>query len=252
MRFSVCIDAVYHGTDFEQSLEAVKRLGFEAFEFWTWWDRDIDRLAKAKERLGLDISCFCTKFVSLVDESKREEYVAGLSETIETAERLNCRKLISQVGNELPGVPRSRQRQSLVDGLKACMPMLEEAGMTLLVEPLNLKVDHAGYFLSRSEEAFDIIREVDSPNVKLLFDIYHQQITEGDLIRSIEANQDLIGHFHAAGHPGRHELTTGEIRYESVFEAIQKCGYNADVGLEYFPVEAPEKGLRDVLLQVQR
>ncbi|MFD2611302.1 hydroxypyruvate isomerase family protein [Paenibacillus gansuensis] len=243
MKFSVCIDAVYSGADLEESLASIQKLGFRTFEFWTWWDKDIDRLNEARKRLGLNISCFCTKFISLVDESQRAAYLEGLSESIETAKKLGCTKLITQVGNELEGVAREVQRQALTEGLKAGVPMLEEAGITLLVEPLNLKVDHAGYFLSRSDEAFEIIREVNSSNVKLLFDIYHQQITEGDLIRSIQANVEVIGHFHAAGHPGRHELHTGEIHYSAVFEAIRATRYDGDVGLEYFPTEEPEKGL---------
>lgn len=125
--------------------------------------------------------------------------------------------------------------------------MLEEAGITLLVEPLNLKVEHAGYFLACSDEAFDIIAAVGSSKVMVLFDIYHQQITEGDLIRSIQSNAEAIGHFHAAGHPGRHEIATGEIRYEAVFGAIRGSSCDGDVGPEYFPQDTPEKGLESIM-----
>jgi Hydroxypyruvate isomerase len=247
MKFSVCMDAVYHGIDMEESLISMKQLGFDTFEFWTWWDKDINRLNEAKNRLGLQISCFCTKFISLVDESQRELYLEGLVETLAVAKQLGCTKLVTQVGNELKDVSREVQRQSLIDGLKACVPLLEAAGVTLLVEPLNTKVDHAGYFLARSDEAFDIIRAVGSSNVKLLFDCYHQQITEGDLISSIRTNAEWIGHFHAAGHPGRHEIHTGEIRYEVVLDAIRDSGFEGDVGLEYFSQEKPEKGLQALI-----
>jgi hydroxypyruvate isomerase len=115
------------------------------------------------------------------------------------------------------------------------------------VEPLNIRVDHAGYFLSRSDEAFAIIDQVGSPQVKVLFDIYHQQITEGDLIRRIRANIGAIGHFHAAGSPGRHELDDGEIDYPKIFEAISSLGFEGDIAMEYFPVQAPLIGLKKLM-----
>ncbi|GGD89082.1 hydroxypyruvate isomerase family protein [Paenibacillus nasutitermitis] len=249
MRLSICLDAVYRGYNLEEALTSIKQSGFDTFEFWSWWDKDLNLLSELKNTLGLTISCFCTKSESLVDESKREEYIEGLRESIAVAGQLGCSKLITQVGSELEGVSRERQSQSLIDGLKACVPLLSEAGITLLVEPLNLKVDHAGYFLARSDEAFAIIDAVGSRHVQVLFDIYHQQVTEGDLIRTITANAGSIGHFHAAGHPGRHELDTGEIRYEAVFAAISASGYDGDVGLEYFPLEAPAAGLQSILNQ---
>ena len=104
----------------------------------------------------------------------RSDYVKGLEETLDIAERLNCRCL----DNTGPGgyrAGRELQRKSLVEGLKACAPLLEKKGVTLVVEPLNLRVDHRGYFLSGSDEAAEIIKEVGSPNVKMLFDIYHQR-----------------------------------------------------------------------------
>ena len=108
-------------------------------------------------------------------------------------------------------------------------------------------MDHPGYYLSSSEEAFSIVKEVDSENIKVLFDIYHQQITEGDIIRSICKNIDLIGHFHAAGNPGRHELDSGELNYPNIFRQIQESGYTGFMGLEYFPVRPVGYGLKKLL-----
>ena len=112
---------------------------------------------------------------------------------------------------------------------------------------MNL-VDHAGYYLVRSDEAFAVIDEVASSHVKVVFDIYHQQISEGHLIHNITANIDKIAHFHAAGNPGRNELTIGEIHYPSVFQAILETGYDGFVALEYWPVEDPLAGLKQVAM----
>ena len=163
------------------------RAGIEAFEFWAWWEKDLEELLAARDEHGLKIAACCTKFISLIDPATRPAYLTGLEESIAAARRLDCPTLISQVGDE-----------------------------------------------------------VASPAVKVVLDIYHQQISEGHLIRNLTANIDKIAHFHAAGNPGRHELTIGEIHYPNVFEAIQETDYAGYVGLEYWPVHDPGVGLREV------
>ena len=243
MNLSVCIDAVYKGRAFIDALTEVASLGIDSFEFWSWWDKDIDQIREAKERLDLTVVACCTRFITLVDASQRDAYLSGLRETIEVCQQLGCTRIISQVGDDL-GIDRVIQRKSLVDGLKASAPLLEATGITLVFEPLNVLVDHAGYYLTSSAESFEIVDAVASPNVKVVFDIYHQQITEGNIIRNITENIDKIGHFHAAGNPGRHELHIGELNYAEIFRAIDACDYGGYIGLEYFPVASPHVGLR--------
>lgn len=247
MKLSVCMDAVYSKHDFAQSVKEVKRIGYDTIEFWAWWNKDLDEVACVVKDADVSVTAFCTKFVSLVDENMRETYIVGLTESIAAAKRLNCSQLISQVGQELEGVPREVQRQSLIDGLKACIPLLEREEITLLIEPLNTLVNHPGYFLASSEEAFEIVKQVGSQHVKVLFDLYHQQITEGHLIANIRENMAWIGHFHAAGNPGRHELSNGELNYEQIFKAIDETGFTGHIGLEYFPLEEPSVGLKRLI-----
>jgi hydroxypyruvate isomerase len=244
MRLSVCVDAVYRGQPFVQSMEAAKAAGAAAIEFWGWWNKDLPSLIEAKERLGLEVATFCTRHVGLVDAALRNEYLDALGETIAVAKRLDCRTIITQVGKEMAGVPRETQRASIEEGLRACVPLLEAAGITLVFEPLNTTVDHQGYFLWSSDEAFSIEAAVSSPRVKVLYDIYHQQIMEGNLISRIKANIARIGYIHTAGNPGRHELWIGEINYPEVFAAIKAAGYKGFVGLEYYPTEDTAAGLR--------
>ncbi|RKI93287.1 glyoxylate-induced protein [Parablautia intestinalis] len=241
MKLSVCVDAVFMGKAIEEAVQKVKEAGLDTIEFWTWEDKDVELLEKLHGE-GINIAAFCTGFISLVEKGERDKYIESLKKTIATAKRLGCSVLISQTGQEL-SVSRQQQHESMVEGLKACVPYLEESGITLVVEPLNTRVDHAGYYLSSSDEAAEIMREVGSPYVKMLFDIYHQQIMEGDLIRRIREYIPYIGHFHAAGNPGRHELYQSEIDYKKVFEAIKEAGYEGCIGLEYFPEDEPEKGL---------
>ncbi len=242
---SVCIDAVFEGLAVDKAIEHVQAAGINAFEFWGWWDRDLDALEAARDRAKLEISACCTKFISLVDPAARDQYLEGLEQSIQAAERLKCKTLISQVGDAIPGRSRADQQASLVDGLREAVSMLEAAGITLVIEPLNDLIDHQGYYLVRSEEAFQIIDQVDSPSVKVVFDIYHQQISEGQLITNITSNIDKIAHFHAAGNPGRHELTRGELHYPSIFEAIAATDFRGYVAFEYWPVGDASNGLRE-------
>lgn len=246
IKASVCIDAVLAGRGLEEAMEVVARSGYQAFEFWCWWEKDLEQLLELRDRLQLKVAATCTRFVSLVDPTCRDAYLQGLRESIAAAQRLACPVLISQVGDALPGVPRAEQRASMVAGLRAAAELLAGTGVTLAIEPLNELADHAGYYLIRSDEAFEVIDEVASEQVKVTFDIYHQQISEGRLIHNIVRNIDKIAHFHAAGNPGRHELTNGEINYPEVLKAIAATNYTGHFGLEYWPLEDAEEGLRQV------
>ncbi|MBD2847746.1 TIM barrel protein [Paenibacillus sp. IB182496] len=237
------------GLSLPEQLEAVKRAGYDAYEFWGWESKDLDELAALQRRLGLALSAFCTTGVPLVDPRRREEMLDGLAASIGAAQKLGCRTLIGLAGQTLPDLDRATQLESVVDGLKAAAPLLEKAGVTLVLEPLNTLVNHKGHFLSRSDEAFAIVREVASTHVKVLFDLYHQQVTEGNLILNATNALEWVGHFHLADHPGRHEPGTGEIHYGNVLAAIREKGYNGYCGLEYAPTGGAEDSLRQFLAQ---
>ncbi|GMK40384.1 hydroxypyruvate isomerase [Paenibacillus sp. CCS19] len=243
MKSSVCIESVCRGLDLTESLSLVKSSGYDAFEFWNWSNKDIDKMRAEMDRLELSVATFCTQGGSLVARETHAAFLQGLSETIAVAKRLGCESLIVTAGNELRDVRREAQLENIVNGLRSAVPMLEEAGITLTLEPLNTAVDHPGYILAKSDEAFDIIDQVGSAQVKVLYDIYHQQITEGNLVATMLPRLSSIGHIHAAGCPGRHELHTGEIHYANVFQALRSAGYAGYIGLEYFPSEDAVSGL---------
>ena len=245
-KLSVCICTVFKEVDFVDRIAKVKEAGIGAFEFWGWSGNDLDAVLAAKEATGLDLAAICVDSADpavkqgkakgqLVNPECREAWVAACHESIEVAQRLGTRTLIATVGNEQEGMTREAQHQSIVDGMKAVAQAGEDAGITFVLEPLNTLVNHKGYYLWSSLEGFDICREVASPAVKLLYDIYHQQIMEGQLIANITANIDLIGHFHSADVPGRHEFGTGEINYANVLARIDATGYGGYIGLEYMP-----------------
>ena len=132
------------------------------------------------------------------------------------------------------------------EGLKRAHDVVSPHGVTLIVEPLNTLVNHQGYYLNHTAEAFEIMREVSSPNVKILFDIYHVQIMDGNLIDTIRKNIASIDHFHVGDVPGRHEPGTGEIHYGNVFKAIAASGFTGFVAMEYNPSKDPMLTLKEV------
>jgi len=247
MTFSLCTDIFFYGQPKEPLLKKIKAIGFDAIEIWGLSETDEDMLSTELKRNGLTLAAFLASERDLVDKSRHEAIIYGLRANIKSAKRLGCKRLITTVGQSLEGIPDEEQTKSIIAGLRLAAPYLEEADITLVVEPLNVLVNHPGYFLSRSDAAFEIIRAVNSPNVKLLFDIYHQQVTEGNLIENITKNISLIGHFHIADVPGRHEPGSGEINWRNVLCAIKSSGYEGYLGLEYAPSYDGFESMGDVL-----
>lgn len=236
LSLSVCIEMIFAELPVEMRMEAVKAEGLNAFEFWRWSDKDLHSIRTKADALDMQIAAIVAETDgALVDPNAHERVVRGLCASIDTAVNLNCHTVIVTTGNELAGVPRQSQHESIVKALTAVAPHAEEKNVVMVLEPLNTLVDHRGYYLASSSEGFEIVREVNSRCVRLLYDVYHMQIMEGNLIATITANIDLIGHFHIADVPGRHEPGTGEINYVNVLRAIAQSGYTGFIGLEFRP-----------------
>lgn len=258
LKISACIEMLFTEYDFYDRISAAKRSGLDCVEFWGWTNKDIKKIDDLKEELGVVVTA-CTVGSSdeavaatlgkcgLLYPEHHEQFLKALEETVKAANYLDIPNIIVTVGQERHDVNREFQHESIVTALKKAAPIVETEGITLVMEPLNVLVDHKGYFLYSSAEGFRIINEVASPNVKLLYDVYHQQITEGNLIDTIRKNIDLIGHFHIADVPGRNEPGTGEICYENVLKAIDALAYQGYIGLEYKPVAGTDETVRHIL-----
>ncbi len=242
MKLCVPIPCFFGKMPFESAVEKVAAAGYSLAEIYSWKSLDLESAAAALDRCGVTLVSMCTSEFRLTDPSCRELWVEGVRESCTAAKILGALKMITQVGPDT-GAGREEQHKSIVDGLKAGVPILEEAGVTVMIEPLNTQFNHPGYYLTSSAEAFDIVREAGSPNVKVVFDIYHQQISEGNIIPNVTNNLEHIAHLHAAGHPGRHELQFGENDYRNIFAAIDAAGYAGACGLEYKPLLDPEQSL---------
>ena len=247
-QLSVCIEMFWRDLPHEERVRRVAALGFKAFEFWGWSNKDVGAIREAMDETGLKLAALSLEpGASLIKRNCRDTLVEGMKNTAVVAERLNCQTVIATVGNVYDDESYEISRRRVARHLATVAPVAEEHGLTLVVEPLNTLVDHHGYWLRHMAQAVDLVQEVNSPSVKILMDIYHQQIQEGNIINNLTTYIKEIGHFHTAGVPGRHELVGGELDYRGIFQAIDATDYAGYVGLEYKPELDTEESLRQAL-----
>ncbi len=258
IQLSACIEMLFNEVPFYDRFKAAHDAGCNTVEFWGWAGKDLDRIKELKDEYGLNIAAMS---LSAADPSVKEQFgkkamlykdspeafCLALEESIKVAHMLGVPTIICTTGQERIDATRYEQHANVVRCLKKAGPYCEDAGITLVLEPLNALTNHKGYFLPSSYEAFEIIDEAEQPNVKVLYDIYHQQISEGNLIPTITANIASIGHFHSADVPGRFEPGTGEINYRNVFAAIDRTGYDRYVGVEAVPSKNSAEVWKDVV-----
>lgn len=246
MRLCVPIPCFFGQMDFAEAIRRVRALGFDAAETYNWKELDAESVRRACAENGVELLSMCTTEFRMTDEAFRSAWLDGLRESCAAVRALGVKRLITQVGPDT-GAPREKQHENIVETLRQAAAILEDSGVTVMLESLNTLVDHKGYYLWSAVEGFEIIREVNHPLVKMVFDIYHQQIMEGNIIPNITGNLDCIAHLHAAGHPGRNELQFGENDYNVIFAAVDRAGYTGACGLEYTPLMPPEESLAEAL-----
>ncbi|MDA8641203.1 TIM barrel protein [Flavobacteriaceae bacterium] len=230
------------GSDIFNQLEFIKDQGFKAFEDNGMKNRD----AKTQEKIGNFLSNYNIKMGVFVahkiywnepnlasgDLNKRSEFLNDISTSVEVAKRVNAKWMTVVPGHLDLRKDMNYQTQNVIETLKQASEILEKHDLTMVLEPLNFR-DHPGLFLTESPQAFQICKAVNSKSCKILFDIYHQQIQEGNLIPNIEASWNEIAYFQIGDNPGRNEPTTGEINYKNIFKYIYDKGFNGVLGMEH-------------------
>jgi hydroxypyruvate isomerase len=232
----------------ERFVNAVTEAGFSAIDLVPpeYWSFVSDR--------GLTISAVAahqplTIGLNRVDQHDRIEQ--EIRTKLAEAQRLGIQNLICFSGNRA-GLDEAAGIEATAAGLARVAPLAEEAGVTLVLELLNSKVDHPDYQADHTAWGIEVCRAVSSPRVKLLFDIYHMQIMEGDIIRTIREVHELIGHYHTGGNPGRNELDDKqELYYPAILQAIKATGYAGYIAHEFIPNGDPIASLRSLFQQCQ-
>ncbi len=250
------------GDDPIDQINYMADLGFKAFEDNGMSSRSIalqNKISKTLVNRGLKMGVFVAHKIywdkpnlSSGDDDYRNEFLNYIENSVEIAKRVNAKWMTVVPGHLDLRKDMSYQTSNVVETLKRASDILEPHGLVMVLEPLNFR-DHPGLFLSESPQAFQICKAVDSPSCKILFDIYHQQIQEGNLIPNIDDSWDEIAYFQIGDNPGRKEPTTGEINYKNIFSFIYKKGYDGILGMEHGNaiqgIEG-EKALVDAYLEV--
>jgi hydroxypyruvate isomerase len=248
--FAANLTMMFNEVDFLERFQVAARAGFKAVEYLFPYAYDKEVLAERLQTHGLKqvlhnlppgdwqggergIACH---------PDRVGEFQDSVATAIEYASALGCKQLNCLAGVKPAGVPTDKLRETFVSNLKFAAAELKRAGIRLLIEPINTR-DIPGFYLNYSRQALDIIGDVGSDNLYLQFDIYHAQVMEGDLARTIEANMDRIRHMQLADNPGRHEPGTGEINYPFLFSLIDRLGYDGWIGCEYKPKASTNEGL---------
>ena len=263
-RLSVCIETIFPFTmPYEEQIRTVASLGYRAYEFWYhdmvrdgkggWIEKenakDFDVLYRLNEELGLKLVNFALNSPHAdhggtpIDDRGTDAMIRELERVIPICQRVGIPQLITFVGYEQPGIPKSEVLKRVVNVLKKMDRILDGTGVILTVEPLSFP-KYEGCLLPTVKDTAELLREVDGNNIKMLYDLFHVQIMTGNIIESLSKNVDIIGHIHVSGIPGQHEPWESEINLPYVLRKLKDIGYEGYFGLEYYPFQNPRKSLK--------
>ena len=249
-KFNANLTMMYNEVEFLDRFERAANSGFKGVEFLFPYAYSKEEIAERLQKHGLELVLHNLP-AGVWDAGERGiavlpgrvgEFQEGVGQAIEYAKALGCRQLNCLVGKTPQGLSQDKIEGTLVDNLKFAAGALEEEGIRLLVEPLNSQ-DIPGFHIVHSADALRIFEMVNHDNVWLQYDIYHMQIMEGNLTKTVRENIDRIAHMQLADNPGRNEPGTGEINYTNLFRFIDEAGYDGWIGCEYKPAGVTEEGL---------
>lgn len=252
-RYDVCLECFFTDLPYDERISKISQLGFDSVEFWhpegTWngstidegMPKDAEVLRKVCEETGVTVAGFVLNAWDglfggcPVNPDDHEKFIEQVHKMIDFAEKIDCHSAVIMSGTLVDGLTRSQMRANMDKAFGRALEIAEKKNFTLLVEPLNTVVDHAGFYLDSTAEAVELVRSFKSPNMKLVYDIYHMQIMDGNVVDTIKDNVDIIGQMHVAGVPGRNEPDVGELDYPFIFSKADEFGYKGRFGFEYFP-----------------
>lgn len=244
MKPVICIEPLYPTLSSEQKIEHIANAGFHAVEFWNWRDKNIPAMLTACSEHQVQVVNFSGHRVgSPVARETHPLLLQDLTDAVTTAQELACPILMmltnalnedGSVTDSFDRIPDQEKYASAIIGLKKALAATPE-GIKLVLEPLNIVVDHPGYFLKDMQTAASLIRDIADPRLKILCDLYHLGVMGNDLATIIRDFLPDIGYFHIADFPGRHEPGTGSADWQSLLRLIKEQGYTGYVGFEYFP-----------------
>jgi len=249
---SVMLWTVFNDLPFEERLAKVAEAGYTNIElvgeYAKWTPADFDRANAARRKLGIHFDTTAGLKNGVANPAQRDALVEELRQALVPMESLDCPAMILMSGNIVPGLTGEQQHQSCIDSLKAGVKVVE--GKQINGQPVRLLLENIDqeenphYYLKSSAEGMDIVRAVNHPQVQFLYDMFHEQIFEGNLIEKLEKNIDVIGLIHIADVPGRHDPGTGEINYANIYKKLAQLNYRHMVAMEFKPTGDAVAALR--------
>ncbi len=229
-----------------EKIEKAHELGFDAVEFWAYGKEDIDAIAATSKRLNMNVVQFTAWGKPLGSGENIDEFEAGIKEAIGVAHKLGA-KMMTVTGHRwVEGYTLEQQLANYTAALKRVAPLCEAADVMIIIEPFN-PVDHGKNTLNGSQAAVLICREVNSPMIKINWDFYHMQLSEGALLTYLEKGYDQMGYLQLADTPGRFQPGTGELNYRNILKAVHEMGYRGYIGVECRTQGTPEAALQQLL-----
>lgn len=257
LKLSVCTETVYCHEDFNNRIEKISKIGINTIEFWQWSNKDLKEVHNKLQQNNVNLLGFCidsensdiSKFISdtALNTDSTDKLLTAVHESIDAAKQLGAKNLIITIGNNINDLTYEQQIKNVIHNLKAVKECFEKESITLLVEPINLS-ERPSYLIPNVKNLIPIIKEISSDYVKILYDIYHQNMEDDFSVDDLKNALPYIGHIHAADCPGRGEPGTGNIDYSGIFNMLVKEKYDKYVGLEFFP-KNPEHIVFDELLK---
>jgi hydroxypyruvate isomerase len=246
-KISVMLWTVFQKLPFEERLEKVAEAGYHAVElvgeYKNWSDEDFRRANRKRRELGITFDVTAGLAHGVADPDAREAFLSDLRQALPAMEKIECPAIIVLSGNVVPGKSHNDQHQSCIEGLKRAAEIAEKKDLTILLENIDLE-ENPRYYLWSVAEGFEIITSVGHPRVKFLYDFFHEQISEGNLIEKLGKNIEKVGLMHVADVPGRHEPGTGEINYTNIYKKLAALKYDRYLAMEFFPTGDPVASLR--------
>lgn len=243
MKISVCIDMMFSYCNFYERIDQVRACGIDTVEFWKWSNKDLEKIAAS----GIDVSIFNVDSADeqlsydlsrgILNDGREQDFLRALDESIPVYKKLHASGMIVLIGENAP-----YRSENVYRCLQAAVPVLERENVNLLIEPLNA-TDRKGYSMPYASPVLALLKELDSPHVKMLYDIYHQHMTGDFDMEELKQNISRIGHFHVADAPGRHEPGTGTVDYTAILKEISTLPYSGYIGLEYRATKNDEETL---------
>jgi len=248
--YAINLDTWCRQVAFEQRFGLARKLGFKNIEFWTVDRGNGTTAAELKKRIddnGLEVTQFAPAWPNFADTANLDELLKTAEQAVVDAKTLGCPKFTITGHGLVPSMSREAQLAGYTAGLMRLVPLLESAQVTGLVEPFN-RVNHQGHLLNGSQPALPMVRAVNSARIKLLWDFYHMQLEDGDLIEKFATGADQVGHVQIGDVPGRHQPGTGEVNYANLLRSVRAAGYGDKIGLEFMPADQNDANAVDDML----